>query len=127
MNVDMEIDWSKIIPMSISAFAACVSVVFAHKARRSQTKLIENKLDIEALSELIELLKNAKAVREYAHDFKDDDFIAADNLTEVPAMIAKLVQNPEIEPIIKKEDWNLPISNLSQKINHLNEIRRSLF
>ena len=123
----MDLDWPKIIPMSISSVAACISVLFSIKSRQMQTKLIENKSDIETLSELIETLKTAKAVREHCHDFKDDDFTSADNLSEVPAKIAKLIQSQNLASQIDKSEWNLPITDLERKINSLHELRKLLF
>jgi len=89
---NVPLDWSKIIPMSVSATAACVSMFFAYKSKRMQSRLIENKSDIEELSELIEHLKLANAIQNHPFDFSDNDFESGSNLKEVPAKIAKLMQ-----------------------------------
>jgi hypothetical protein len=117
----------KLIPMGISAVAACISVAFAYKSKVSQTKLIENKADIETLNELIEQLKIANAIELHLDDFSDDEFESGSNLNEVPAKIAKLIQNSNIAPQIMKDEWVLPITNLKNKINQLCLIRKSLF
>ena len=113
--------------MGISAVAACISVAFAYKSKVSQTKLIENKADIETLNELIEQLKIANAIELHLDDFSDDEFESGSNLNEVPAKIAKLIQNSNIAPQIMKDEWVLPITNLKNKINQLCLIRKSLF
>ncbi len=113
--------------MGISAIAACISVAFAYKSKVSQTKLIENKADIETLNELIEQLKIANAIQLHPYDFSDDEFESGDNLNEVPSKVAKLIQNSNIAPQIIKDDWELPITNLDYKINQLCLIRKSLF
>jgi hypothetical protein len=117
----------KLIPMGISAVAACISVAFAYKSKVSQTKLIENKADIETLNELIEQLKIANGIELHLDDFSDDEFASGSNLNEVPAKIAKLIQNSNIAPQIMKDEWVLPITNLKNKINQLCLIRKSLF
>jgi hypothetical protein len=123
----MALDWSKIIPMGISAIAACVSVFFAYKSKKMQTQLIENKSDIEELSGLIEHLKLANAIHNHPYDFSDNDFELGSNLKEVPAKIAKLIQNQKIGSKIKKNEWELPINDLNIKIEKLCSIRKSLF
>lgn len=123
----MALDWSKIIPMCISAIAACISVFFAYKSKRMQAQLIENKSDIEELSELIECLKLANAIHNHPHDFSDEDFELGSDLKEVPAKIAKLMQNPKIGSQIRKGEWELPIDGFDRKIENLCSIRKSLF
>ena len=127
----MESEIIKLIPMGISAIAACISVFFAYKSKIFQIKLIENKADIETLNELIELLKTANAIQLHNDDFSDDEFKLGSNLNEVPAKIAKLIQNLSIAPQIRKDEWKLPmelpIHNLKNKINLLCDIRKSLF
>ena len=112
----MTLDWSKMIPMGISAIAALVSVFFAYKSKKMQTQLIENKSDIEELGELIEHLKLASAIHNHPHDFSDNDFELGPNLKEIPAKIAKLIQNPKIGSQIKKNDWELPIDNFDNEL-----------
>ena len=123
----MNIELTNMITMSISAVAACFSVYFSIRALRLQTRIIENKNDIELLSELIETLKAAKAVREYSLDFNDEEFISGDNLNEVSSAIARLVQNPKISNKIVKGEWDLPIKDLGNKIDTLIKIRKKLF
>jgi hypothetical protein len=123
----MNIDWPKMIPMSISAIAACISVYYSIGAQRVQTRIVENKNDIERLGELIETLKVAKAVREYSHDFIDEEFISGENLNMVPSTIAKLLQNPYISSKVEKSEWDLPIKDLESKIVMLSNIRKTLF
>lgn len=119
----MENDCLKLIPMWVSAFAACISVYFACQSQKAQAKLLENNQDIQLISEVIEILKCAKAVQEYASDFADEDFICKSDLSSVPSKIAKLLQNRYVQKQLNREQWNLPITEIENKISQLSEIR----
>ena len=108
----MENDFLKLIPMWVSAFAASVSVYFARQSQKTQAKLLENNHDI-----------CAKAVQEYASDFADEDFMRKSDLSIVPSKIAKLLQNRYIQKHLNIEQWNLPITEIENKISQLSEIR----
>jgi hypothetical protein len=122
----MEIDWSKLIPMSVSAIAACISIFYAIKSKNTQTRLIENKFEIEQLNSLIESLKVASAIVKYPHDYDDESFPLGIDLNDVPSKIAKLMQNDKVASNLNKSDWDLPIKNLDNKIEQLSEIRKEL-
>ncbi len=122
----MALDWSEIIPTGISTIAACVSAFFAYRTKKMQTQLVENKSDIEALNELIECLKVANAISNHPDAFSDSEFESGRNLKEVPAKIAKLIQNPKIGSQITKKEWELPIEDYDIKIENLCSIRRLL-
>jgi hypothetical protein len=122
----MEIDWSKIIPMSVSAIAACVSIAYAVKSKNMQTRLIENKFEIEQLNNLIESLKVASAIRKHPYDFDGELFESGMKLDDVPSKIAKLMQNSKVASILNKSDWELPITDFDNKIEQLNKIRKKL-
>lgn len=119
----MENDFLKLIPMWVSAFAASVSVYFARQSQKTQAKLLENNHDIQLISDVIEILKCAKAVQEYASDFADEDFMRKSDLSIVPSKIAKLLQNRYIQKHLNIEQWNLPITEIENKISQLSEIR----
>ncbi len=119
----MEYDCLKLLPMVVSAVAACVSVYFANLSRRTQIKLLENRHDIELISEVIELLKSAKAIQEYSSDFGDTDFLIKSDLSIIPSKIAQLLQNKSIKTQISREDWNLPITKIEDKISQLSKAR----
>mgnify|MGYP003384651573 CR=1 FL=1 len=122
----MEIDWSKLIPMSLSAIAACVSIAYAAKSKSMQTRLIENKSEIEQLSSLIETLKVASAITKYPHDYDDESFSSGIELDDVPSRVAKLMQNGKIYAELNKPEWDLPITNIDNKIEQLSRIRKEL-
>ena len=122
----MEIDWSKLIPMSVSAIAACVSIFYAVKSKNMQTRLIENKSEIEQLNSLIESLKVASAIEKYPHDYDDGSFSSGIELNDVPSRIAKLMQNNKIASKLNKSEWDLPVTNLDNKIGQLTGIRKKL-
>lgn len=121
-----ELDWSRLIPMGVSALAACVSVFYASKARKAQIKQLENRFEIEQLNELIEKLKIANAIETYPHDYDDDTFVNGQNLDDVPSKIAKLMQNSLISKALVKTEWELPITNLQRKIDQLCSVRKKL-
>ena len=81
---------------------------------------------VELISEVIEILKSAKAVQEYAFDFADDDFQAKSNLSIIPSKIAQLLQNKYIQKQLNREQWDLPIKEIEDKISQLSIIRVSL-
>lgn len=121
-----EVDWSRFIPMSVSALAALVSVFYASKARRAQIKQLENKFEIEQLNELIEKLKIANAIETHPFDYDDDTFSTGINLDDVPSIISKLMQNSVISKSIVKSEWELPITELQHKIDQLCKVRKTL-
>ncbi|BCN23898.1 hypothetical protein VYA_10900 [Vibrio alfacsensis] len=121
-----ELDWSRLIPMSVSALAACVSVFYARKARKAQINQVEHKFEIEQLNELIEKLKIANAIETHPHDYDDDTFVNGRNLDDVPSKIAKLMQNSLISKALVKTEWELPITNLQSKIDQLCAVRKKL-
>lgn len=122
----MEIDWPIVVPTSISAIAACFSIVYAGKSKKLQTNLIENKYDIEQLSGLIETLKVASAIFKYPHEFSDDSFMKGSDLNEVPSVISKLKQNKIIATELGKTDWSPPIDDIENKIKILENVRKKL-
>lgn len=122
-----ELDWSRLIPMTVSALAACLSVYYASKARRAQIKQAENKFEIEQLNELIERLKVANAIDIHLQDYDDDTFMNGSNLNDVPSKISKLMQNSLISGTLVKKEWDLPITNLQHKIEQLCAVRKKLF
>ena len=92
-----------------------------------QTRLIENKFEIEQLNSLIESLKEASAIEKYPHDYDDESFSSGIELNDVPSRIAKLMQNSKIASELNKSEWDLPVTNLDNKIDQLTELRKNYF
>jgi len=125
----MKIEFLELFPAVVSAIAACFSAYFAIKSQRITNRSMENKLTFLEISELIETLKIAKAIRDHYDNFSDAEIELGANLSQVPAKIAKLIQHRELASKINKSEWNNPINinSLEEKIESLIIARKSLF